>query len=257
MKILIEESRVNAESVRPTRARLRMAGAAAAVAATLLTSACAAGREAQTADQVPTQDGVNATVRNIALRGLSVEAPAADYYVAGSDIVVNLVLVNTGNTDDALTGITTSSATGWGSYASVGDAAQVQGAANSAALASASPSAAASSATTPDDSATPVTGRAGRRPGRTRSSAASTTAPVPTASKNVAIPAGERVSYGVPDATGELLLTGTTGRLYPGNSVTLDFTFAHAGDIKVIVPIQLSGNPGEASISAPATEGGE
>jgi hypothetical protein len=238
MKILIEESRVNAESVRPTRARLRTAGAAVAVAATLLTSGCAAGRAAQTADQVPTQDGVNATVRNMALRGLSVEAPASPYYVAGSDVVVNLVLVNTGNTDDALTGISTTSATGWGSFASIGNAAQVQGAANSAALASASPSVTASSSTA---SGTSATG----------------SAPAPKGSKNVPIPAGERVSYGVPDATGEQQLAGTVGRLYPGNSVTLDFTFAKAGDIKVIVPIQLSGNPGEASVSAPATEGGE
>lgn len=170
----------------PVSARRRViAGVGAAVAAVLLTSACAAGQQAQTANQKPTLDGTNATIGSIGLRGLAIEAPSGPSYAVGSNPAIKVVLVNSGLKADALTSISSSEATGWG--------------------------------TAPGTSGT----------------GASSTSPV-------SIAAGDRVSYGVPEATDSLLLLGTKAALYPGTSITLTFTFAKAGSVSVQVPVHLT-----------------
>ncbi len=219
MKILIEESRVNAESVFGGR-RTRIAAAGVMVSAVLLTSACAAGRHAQTANQIPTQDGSDVTVRNMALRGLAIYAPSGNpYYAQGSTVRMRMVLVNTGTRTDALTGLTSRSITGGGSYASP---------------------TAASSAETPS------------------TSQSSTSASIPTGAQTIVVGAGSRASYGVPDSTRVLLLRGTKSKLYPGNAIKITFTFARAGDVTVSVPVQLSATPGTETVepAAGASEGG-
>jgi copper(I)-binding protein len=210
---------------------LRRVGIGLVVAAALLTSACAAGQDAQTAEQKTTLDGTNADLGSIGLRGLAIEAPDAAFYPAGSDAAVKLVLVNSGTRADRLTSITTSSASGWAVYRSTAEADSVQNAAASA-LAPA-PS---SSASTP---------------------ASSTASPPPVGSTSVPVPAGGRVSYGVPSATGALLLLHTKGHLYPGMTVELTFTFANAGTIDVAVPIQLSAGAQISIVPGPSATGQE
>lgn len=101
------------------RLRSRLAVGIAVVAA-LVTSACAAGQIAQTANVKPSLDGVDRTFGHIAIRGLSIDAPTGPSYQPGSTAGISVVLVNTGHQADALTGISTSAASGWGWTASSG-----------------------------------------------------------------------------------------------------------------------------------------
>jgi copper(I)-binding protein len=96
---------------------------ALALAGLFLTSACAAGQIASTAEQQATLDGVNRTIGHIGLHGLSLAAPTkGPSYAAGSSIAIDMVLVNSGTTPDSLVSITSTAAKGWGTYS--------QGAAN-------------------------------------------------------------------------------------------------------------------------------
>lgn len=119
---------MNAEPVRMRPCLVRGAGRIGlAVAATLLMSACAAGQQAQTAEQSATLDGVNKSVGDIALRGLALAAPVGSaYYRPGSDAELKLVIVNTGSQPDTLTSITSTAVTGWGSFPSSAQAKAVQ-----------------------------------------------------------------------------------------------------------------------------------
>lgn len=105
----------------PVSARRRVGiGVGVAVATALLTSACAAGQQAQTANELPTLDGVNASVGAMDLRGLAIESPSGASYAPGSDPAITVVLVNSGRDADSLTSISSASATGWGASASIG-----------------------------------------------------------------------------------------------------------------------------------------
>ena len=96
---------------------------ALALAGLFLTSACAAGQIAATAEEQATLDGVNRTIGHIGLHGLSLAAPTkGPSYAAGSSIAIDMVLVNSGTTPDSLVSITSTAAKGWGTYS--------QGAAN-------------------------------------------------------------------------------------------------------------------------------
>lgn len=89
----------------------------AALAALFLTSACAAGQIAATAEQQATLDGVNRTIGQIGLHGLSLVAPTkGPSYPAGSNIAIDMVLVNSGTKPDTLVSITSGAVKGWASY---------------------------------------------------------------------------------------------------------------------------------------------
>jgi copper(I)-binding protein len=254
---------VNAEPV-----TVRRLGIGLAVAVALLTSGCAAGQQAQTADQKAVEAGTEANAGNIALRTVLIESPVGrtPYYPVGSDASLRLVLVNSGVKADQLTGITSPAFTSWGAFATTADAAAVSEAANpqtsSAAASSSAPAAASSSAPA---SASSSTGSGAPATGASGSGAASSSAPatpsstptqLPTPSTSVALAAGTSVSWSVPDAKGALLLMHLKQRLYPGTTVQLTFTFAEAGTITVQVPIALSASAYSSVIPAP-TSGGE
>jgi hypothetical protein len=207
--------------------RRRTAGIGAiAVAAAMLTSSCAAGRVAQTIRQRPAIDGVNAQVGPIAVRYLSIEAPSqGTSYPKGSALRLTGVFVNNGRSTDLLTNISSASVTGWGAYSSITGGDQVVAAAAASAAGGSAPTSAAASPST---------------------SAA------PQASQTVRIPAQSRASYGVPDATGSLLVLGTKAKIYPGSTISLALTFARAGTLTVQVPVQVSTNPKQASVPAPS-----
>jgi hypothetical protein len=222
---------VNAEPVAERRRRVGgkrgMRAIGVAVAAVLLTSACAAGQRAQTAEQKASIDGVDTSVGEMQLLALALQPPSeAPYYAPGSDPAFRLVLVNTGTRTDTLTAITSSDATGWASYSNAADAYAVQVADLAAAKAKSSSSA-------------PAGG--------------SSAAAKPKGSQSVPIPPGSRVSYGVPEGKGELLLLQVKTKLYPATSIKLTFTFARAGSVSVFVPVQLSNSPGTAVVPAPST----
>jgi copper(I)-binding protein len=86
------------------------------VAAALLTSACAAGQKAQTADENETQDGNIARVGSITVAGIAIQSPPQASYPADSAVPLRMVLVNSGRSDDTLTSITSTQITGWGAY---------------------------------------------------------------------------------------------------------------------------------------------
>ena len=117
---------MNAEPA-TTRRRRVLVPAVAGLALALSLSACAAGRDAQTANQKPSQDGVNADVGSIALRGVALQPPSGTSYKAGSNAQLAVVLVNNGSATDRLTAISTSAAGGWSAYPTTAAAAQVAG----------------------------------------------------------------------------------------------------------------------------------
>jgi hypothetical protein len=71
----------------------------------------------------------------------------------------------------------------------------------------------------------------------------------------VTIGPGQRVSWGVPEAEGALLLLGLKRQLYPGTTVSITFTFAEAGSVTVAVPVQLSSNPTSSVLPVPSQSG--
>jgi hypothetical protein len=245
---------VNAEPV-----TVRRLGLALAVAAALLTSACAAGQQAGTANELPTLNGTNASVGAIDLRGLVIESPSGTtpYYPIGSDAAIKLVLVNTGTKADQLTSITSTSFSDWGAYATTADADAVVSAdaakhAPKSSAAASSPAASSSSA--PASSGSP-TGR-GSRPATSAASspaASRTSSPLPVPSKSITIAPGSRTAWGTPESTGALLVLHTTKLIYPGTTISLTFTFAHAGSLTVVVPIALSSSPHSSVIPEPTT----
>ncbi len=200
---------------KPVAVRRYGVGIVAAVA--LLTSACAAGQDAQTADQKATLDGTNASVGAMDLRDLAIQAPiTATYYQPGSDALLKLVIVNSSSKDDTLTGISSSAFAGWSAYSTTADAESVQ-------------------ASDESSGATP--------------------AGAPTGTKSVPVPAGTRVSWGVPEATGGLLLTAFKKAVYPGTTVNITFTFANNGSKTISVPIALTNGPNDSVLPGPSATG--
>jgi copper(I)-binding protein len=195
----------------------RRLGAGLAVAAALLTSACAAGQLAQTSNERPTIDATNKQIGDIKLQSVAIQAPTGSTkYKAGADAALTVVIVNTGKVPDTLTSITTSAASDWGVYKSAAIATQVESAESSG------------------------------------------TASATVGAHAVTIQPGEVASFGVPTATGGLLLRkiGSKG-LYAGNSVQITFAFSHAGTGTATVPVQLADVPGGQTVEPASTGAGE
>ncbi|MBE7189326.1 hypothetical protein [Jatrophihabitans endophyticus] len=206
-------------------------GFVCALAAVLVTSGCAAGRDAQTQNQVPSQDGTNANAGSMALRGIALTAPTSGAaWSAGSTIPMRLVLVNNGTSTDRLTNIVTSAARGWAGYRSAAQAS----AAASAQTASTTPGTSGASASTspgaPSSSASSSSASSSSAPATSSSTTGAETA--------ISIPAGQRVSFGVPDSQRVLALLSSLGHLYAGTTVKVTFTFAKAGSVTAAVPVQ-------------------
>jgi copper(I)-binding protein len=229
--------------------RIARACCALAVAAALTSSACAAGRRAQTADQKPTLDGTEATIGQLDLRGITIEAPTTGTsYSIGQSARMRVVIVNSGKSIDRLTAITSSAITGWGSYATAADATAAQAPRTSASVVPpAVPSTSSSS------SASGSTSRSSTRTVAAPTTAATTTAaPIPQPSRSVVIPVNGRAAWGVPDSSGALVLSGLKQRLFSGSAVRLTFTFAKAGRLSVEVPVGLTNDPSYSYIPEPA-----
>lgn len=174
----------------------------AVAAAALLTSACAAGQQAATANEQNTVDGVNADIGSIHIRGMAIDPPTL-YYKKGDSATVKVVLVNTSQTKaDLLDSVTSPAVTTWGTFNTTAEADAVL---------------------------------AANQPG-----AASSSAPPPTPDRQVLIPAGGRASYGTPESTGAMVFVNFTRDVYPGTTIPVTLHFAQAGTITVQVPVALT-----------------
>jgi hypothetical protein len=201
----------------------RTLGIGLAVAAALLVSACAAGRQAATANQKNTLDGVNADLGMIHIRGMVVDAPTL-FYKSGTSATVKVVLVNSSRTQsDLLTSITSPVLSDWGTFNNTADAGAVL-----AADASKSPSAGTSKSPSSSASALPAPGH------------------------QILIPAGARTSYGTPESTGALVFLEFTRDVYPGTTIPVTLRFAQAGTITISVPIALSNSTNTSPIATPS-----
>lgn len=210
--------------VEPVKRRRIGVGVAVVITA-LLTAACAQGQHAQTAKERPAIDGVNGDVGVIALRNVSIAAPTgAASYPAGAAAELSLVIVNSGTSDDNLVSITTPGAAAVSAFGSASDAAPALGA---------TPGATDSAA--PSDSSSP--GSTSSSPSASQSSSPPTASALPFP---LAIPAGQRASFGISDTDKVLVITGLLKQLFPANQITITFTFQNAGAVTLTVPVRLS-----------------
>jgi copper(I)-binding protein len=232
---------------------VRRIGVSLAVAAALLTSACAAGQQAATSNEKPTLDGANAAVADINLRGVLVEAPTgvdSTHYPVGSDAELKVVIVNNGRNTDHLVSVSSPAFGDWGAFATTAQAARVE-AANAAqrapktTSAAPSPSATGTSASASGSASSTATSSTGASsasatptPTRTRKPRA-----LPQPLSSIAIDPGQRKGWGTPESKGTLLLLNATQVIYPGTTIQMTFTFANAGSVTFAVPIELSTAP--------------
>ncbi|WFE37180.1 hypothetical protein [Micromonospora sp. WMMD998] len=227
-------------SIRGSRGpALLLAGAAAA---SLLLSGCGAGQVAETANKIPSVQGVNvATSDNLYLvRGLYVQYPGPDGYEAGADAPLNVVIYNDSRTPVTVT-VTTDSAREVVLTGGAGSDGGATPTGSPTEPASASP-------TATDPSASPsqsleVTGS----PSPSESASAS-----PSPSESEATPAGQPARIEIP-ALGYaqlrsggpqfLQLVGLNRDLLAGQQVNLTFDFGNGKVISTPAPIGIPLTP--------------
>jgi hypothetical protein len=186
-----------------------------ALSAVVLTAACAAGQQAQTANEKPSIDGTQGSVGSIQLSNVALRTPPTNSYPSGSSVPMSVYISNSGQSGDTLTSVTSTEFSGW-------DVVPTESVQTSA---PASPSTAPSSST----------------------------ASAPTSGRPQQIGAGLAVGFGLTNLTASgggstdtVLLTGLASKsapLYPGMSVKVTFTFAKAGQTTLTVPVQISAKP--------------
>ena len=65
------------------------------------------------------------------------------------------------------------------------------------------------------------------------------------------LPAGAAVSFGVPSATGAILLTGLKRDLHAGTTFKVTFLFQNAGQVSMKIPVQITPVPRTAEAPTP------
>ncbi|HEY3715624.1 MAG TPA: hypothetical protein VGL39_13955 [Jatrophihabitantaceae bacterium] len=236
-------------------------GVAAAAGALLVLGGCAAGQRAQTADETPVVDGVAANAGSIALRAVTVTAPAASGYAKGSNATLQLVIVNSSLSNDQLIGISTPVAADARMFAD-----------EAASTFTPPPTPTDTTSTTPTDttgststdttSATPTstpTDTTGTTPTSTPTDTTSAT-PTETAAPTLSaidLPAGRATSIGYTPELPVIQLEGLTRELFPSQAFPITFQFAKAGSVTFTVAVHLAPGPATTpSIDiAPTAEG--
>jgi copper(I)-binding protein len=233
--------------------RRAVIGVTAAIAALLTVTGCAAGQVAQTAEEVPVIDGYYATVGAIALRGVAVAAPAQTNWAKGSDAPLQLIIANSGTSDDTLTSISTSVASAVQirdsgaapcSGATPGSVFNSASGSTSAGSATESSSASSSPASSSPASSSPASGGSAASGTPTGSVVGTSAAGAPASCSNsvgaIPIKAGLAVSIGYSAGDRQIILQGLTQDLYPGQPIHLTFTFANAGPVNITIAVRLS-----------------
>jgi copper(I)-binding protein len=221
-----------------------------AVCAMLLTSACAAGQQAQTAEVVPAVDATSGSIGDLQLADVAIKPPDGPSYRSGDAAGLQFVVANNGHAADTLQSVSSPAASGYQVFATAAEAS-----------AAASPS---DSATpSPSDSGTPSTSTSGTPSGSTSAStstsasgsasesgstspsgsasASASSSAAPSAPISLQVPPDQALALSVNDADPVLLLR-LSKALFPGTTVPITFTFANSGSVTLQVPVQITVN---------------
>jgi copper(I)-binding protein len=227
---------------------LRRLGAAvgSGMAGVLLVTGCAAGQNAQTVEQTPSIDGVQAEAGNIAIRAAGIAAPeSGSSYAKGSDAPLRMVIINRGTAADKLVSVT-STVAGGARFSAGSSASPVASGSGQA-----SSSAADSSAVSASPSASSSVPAASASGSATGSSSASQNTPIDLAGR-------QSVQIGIGTGGPSVTLTGLTADLFPAQPVPVTLTFASGASVTVIVAVQLTSEAPPAPTVSEATQlGGE
>lgn len=210
---------------------------AAVAAAGLSLSGCAAGQQAQTAEQTSVVDGSGFQAGQLLMRDVGVVPPTGASYAAGSTAALEGVLINNGRRPDQLVSVSSP------------DADQVDFFPDGVTALLALPtgrSSAAAAAVSPTTTSPPTT------PVPTDSATAAGSAPPPITAIPVA--ADESVSIGYDNSSYQIVLVGLKAALYPAQTVTLTFTFAGGGSVTTQVAVKL---PVDATRATPTVDTGK
>jgi len=215
--------------------RLRLLPAVLGIGAALLMSGCSAGQVTQTDTQVPAINGASGTVGQIAVRNVQLAFPAGkQYYSRGDSASLVVTIINTGSSSDKLAGITSPQ---FGSGAQIiGDPTIPSQHAIAASANKLIPltTTATTTATSTTGTSTTGTSTSGSASSSTSASSSSTSGSATSTSAT----ATTTPSANVPVGSIQVVLVGQTlDKLQPGQTVSLTFTFASAGDLTLTVPI--------------------
>jgi copper(I)-binding protein len=234
--------------IRPTAAAL-----VGAVAAAVTLAGCGAGQITQTDTQLSAVDGANVQVGTIALRDSVIEfndrAEGAAVYPRGGSAPLSMSIVNAGSQADRLVSVSSPIATSvqitGTSDLPAGQRLLVEGTppAPAAPALPAAPGAPAvpGAPAAPGAPATPGAPAAPGTPAAPGAPAATTAPPAPGGSTPP--PATPPVSGGMREAN--IVLTGLREDITAGPTYPVTFTFEHAGQIQVPVPVQNPSGPRE------------
>ncbi len=247
--------------------RRRLGIGLVAVCATLLCASCAAGQEAQTANEIAAVDANSGHVGSMLLRAVAIKAPPNGISYARGDVAeLDLVIVNNGNRADTLTGVSSPAAStvrvfntrAEASAAAIPTPSSASASSSTTASGTASPTGTASGSGTASGTGTASSsGSASSSASASVSTSTSTSAAPKPPTLNVA--GGQTLSIGI--ARSDAILNLVLNRsLFPGPSVPITFDFANAGSVTIPVPVQLTEHTGSVGIVVPepssGTEGG-
>lgn len=250
-----------------------MLGAAVAATALALTG-CAAGQQAQTAEQTSVVDGTAFQAGTIDLRDVGLRAPGAAAYAKGSSAFLEGVMINGGRSTDDLVSVSSPQATGVELY-SDGVTALIGLAPSPSTRATAADSAGSGSATASGSASSSVsaggtaTGSASTPTAGSTGSAGATATPSPTGSasssssagssavkalQSVPIDPNQAVKIGYENSDVQIVLTGLTEDLAPAQTLQITFTFASGATVTANVAVKL---PTGVTQTAPSVDTGK
>lgn len=195
---------------------------------------CSAGQVAQTAEMEPAVNGNSAQAGDIALRDVMVAYPDGEAYKAGDDAPLLLTIINTGNQDDELVGVTSPA----GQVEPIGNPKIPGRSALKVVLPDDNPAASeSSSASTTETTEAPDTETSGTSGTETTGSE---TSGATTTTGDVEIPENN-----VPPVVGtmSLVIRDLTGALPFGKNVPVTFVFASGAKVTVQLPIAAPSTP--------------
>jgi copper(I)-binding protein len=187
----------------------------------VLLTGCAAGQQAQTVQQTPSIDGVQAEAGNIAIRAAGIASPeSGTSYSKGATAQLRMVLINRVNQPDKLVSVSSPVASGAQLGAAFADPSGA-GTAGATATPSASPSGSAGGSA----SGTPID-----------------------------LPGRQSVQIGIGSGDPTVTLTGLTQQLFPSQPVPVTFTFQSGASATVTMAVQLTSEVPTAPTVSSATE---
>lgn len=228
--------------------------AALAVVGGMVLAGCAAGQQAQTAEQRPTVDGQNASLGPLALRDVALEYPAAGVYEQGGDARLEMVLTNDSGAADALVEVRTDAAQEVriteASTGGTGEATPTPPEGSSAEPSS-TPTGTASG--TPTGTSEPESPSATAGPGEpsgspsTEASSSESPAPSPESTESASPGAGTLTSVPIPsnglvkfrEDGPRIELIGLTRQLRPAQELLVTFVFRDAGEITIDITVSV------------------